>query len=213
MAKKGFGKAVALAVVAGAAAAGISYFRKYQLFNKELDEEFHDFEDEEPDGPVPDNTMNRKYVSLNANKDELIVAAGDMLHAAKDVAGAAKNVMKDAAAIVADTTREAMNAAADKITFSDDSDDFEDDFEDAVEDAVEDAAEKAAEVVTHVAKAVAEAGNEAVKKACCTNASAEEKTAQEADLSEKEEISSPDQSIEIAVDTEAAVNEDNQKEP
>lgn len=112
MAKKGLGKFVMLAAVAGAAAAGISYFRKYQSFNKELDEDFHDFEDEE-DAPVPDSTMTRNYVSLHADKDEFLVAAGDMLNAAKDVAGAAKNVMKDAAAIVADTTREAMGAAAD----------------------------------------------------------------------------------------------------
>ena len=104
MAKKGLGKFVMLAAAAGAAAAGISYFRKYQSFNKELDEDFHDFEDEE-DTPVPDSTMTRNYVSLHADKDEFLVAAGDMLNAAKDVAGAAKNVMKDAAAIVADTER------------------------------------------------------------------------------------------------------------
>lgn len=41
MAKKGLGKFVMLAAAAGAAAAGISYFRKYQSFNKELDEDFH----------------------------------------------------------------------------------------------------------------------------------------------------------------------------
>ena len=37
MSKKGFGKLIALTAVAGAAAAGISYFKKYQSFNKELD--------------------------------------------------------------------------------------------------------------------------------------------------------------------------------
>jgi len=112
MSKKGMGKLVVFATIAGAAAAGISYLTRYHSFNKELDEDFHDFEDEE-DGPVPDSTMNRNYVSLHANKDELLTAAGDMLSAAKDVAGAAKNVMKDAAAIVADTTREAVSAASD----------------------------------------------------------------------------------------------------
>ena len=44
MAKKGFGKFVVLAAAAGAAAAGISYLRKYKSFNDELEEEFHDFE-------------------------------------------------------------------------------------------------------------------------------------------------------------------------
>lgn len=112
MSKKGMGKLLVFATVAGAAAAGISYLTRYHSFNRELDEDFHDFEDEE-DGPVPDSTMNRNYVSLHANKDELLTAAGDMLSAARDVAGAARNVMKDAAAIVADTTREAVSAASD----------------------------------------------------------------------------------------------------
>ena len=112
MSKKGMGRLVVLAAVAGAAAAGVSYLTRYHSFNRELDEDFHDFEDEE-EGPVPDSTMNRNYVSLHANKDELLTAAGDMLNAARDVAGAAKNVMKDAAAIVADTTWEAVTAASD----------------------------------------------------------------------------------------------------
>ncbi len=47
MAKKGFGKVLAVATVAGAAAAGISYLKKYRSFNKELEEEFHDFEGED----------------------------------------------------------------------------------------------------------------------------------------------------------------------
>lgn len=117
MAKKGFGKLVTLAAFAGIAAAGISYMKKYQSFSKELDEDFHDFEDED-EAPVPDNTMNRKYVALNADKDELLVAAGDMLNAAKDAAGAAKNVIKDAASIVADTTRDAVSAAADTTSYT-----------------------------------------------------------------------------------------------
>ena len=112
MSKKGMGRLVVLAAVAGAAAAGVSYLTRYHSCNRELDEDFHDFEDEEA-GPVPDSTMNRNYVSLHANKDELLTAAGDMLNAARDVAGAAKNVMKDAAAIVADNNRAAVTAASD----------------------------------------------------------------------------------------------------
>ena len=63
MAKKA-GKILALAAVAGAAAAGISYFTKYRSFNKELDEDFRDFEEGDEDNPVPDSTMNRNYVSM-----------------------------------------------------------------------------------------------------------------------------------------------------
>ena len=46
MAKKNFGKFLALAALSGAVAAGVSYFLKYQSFHKELDEDFHDFEGE-----------------------------------------------------------------------------------------------------------------------------------------------------------------------
>lgn len=130
MAKRGFGKLVVLAAAAGAAAAGISYLRKYHSFNKELEEEFHDFEgedeedyfdeDEEEDvTPEPEEKAaknpdtSRKYISLNASTDELKVAAKDMVSAAGSMADAAKNVLKDAAAIISDTAMEAASAARD----------------------------------------------------------------------------------------------------
>ena len=116
MAKKGngFGKLVAFATIAGAVAAGISYFTKYKSFHKELEEDFHDFEDDGNDDISKiDSTMNRNYVSLHADKDEFKVAAADMADAAKDAAPAAKNLVKDAANIVNSTAREAASAVAD----------------------------------------------------------------------------------------------------
>ena len=116
MAKKGngFGKLVAFATIAGAVAAGISYFTKYKSFHKELEEDFHDFEDDGNDDISKiDSTMNRNYVSLHADKDEFKVAAADMADATKDAAFAAKNLVKDAANIVNSTAREAASAVAD----------------------------------------------------------------------------------------------------
>ena len=116
MAKKGTGsgKLVAFATIAGAVAAGISYFTKYKSFHKELEEDFHDFEDDGNDDISKiDSTMNRNYVSLHADKDEFKVAAADMADAAKDAAFAAKNLVKDAANIVNSTAREAASAVAD----------------------------------------------------------------------------------------------------
>ena len=135
-----------LAAAVGAAAAGISYFTKYRSFSKELDEDFHDFEDDE-EPPVPDSTMNRNYVSLHADKDEFLVAAGDVLNAVKDAAGAAKNVVMDAAAIVTDTAKDAMNAAVDtaaaaRVNFT---------------GAAEDTADKAEDVTENLKEAVTEA--------------------------------------------------------
>ena len=159
MAKKAFGKLAALLTIAGAAAAGISYLTRYRSFNKELDEDFHDFEDED-DTEVPDSTMSRNYVSLHADKDEFLVAAGDMMNAAKDAASAAKNMVKDAAAIVADNTREAVSVAKDsaqKATVV--AEDTVEKAESAVEDAViktEDAIENAAETVSDAMEETAE---------------------------------------------------------
>ncbi|WP_252198410.1 hypothetical protein [Clostridium sp. MCC353] len=70
MAKKGLGKFVAFAAIAGVVAAGISYFTKYKSFHDELEEDFHDFEGEEDkDSEEPaDSTMSRNYVSLNPEK-------------------------------------------------------------------------------------------------------------------------------------------------
>lgn len=73
MAKKQFGKFITLAAVAGAAAAGISYFLRYKSFHKELDEEFHDFEDDfDCCEEAGDNssTATRSYVSLNPERTE-----------------------------------------------------------------------------------------------------------------------------------------------
>ena len=193
MAKKGLGKFVMLAAVAGAAAAGISYFRRYQSFNKELDEDFHDFEDEE-DSPVPDSTMTRNYVSLHADKDEFLVAAGDMIHAAKDAAGAAKNVMKDAAAIVADTTREAMGAAADtasRFSLDEEDDEIFEDEDDIME-----------EVPTE--KAPVEEADKAEE-----NTEAETEKAEEAE--ESKEAETPQDTVSVSIDTDAAMAEDGEE--
>ncbi len=130
MAKK-LGKVVALAAVAGAAAAGITYLKKARALDEELggatdgesmgeeatEEDFVE-EEEKAEGKnkeadSPKTSRDRNYVSLKANKDEFLVAAGDMLNAAKDVAGAMKNVVWDAANIVADSTRDTVSAAKD----------------------------------------------------------------------------------------------------
>lgn len=141
MAKKGngFGKFVAFATIVGAVAAGISYFTKYRSFHKELEENFHDFEDDGNDDISKiDSTMNRNYVSLNANKDELKVAASDMADAAKDAATAAKNLVKDAASIVGDTAKEAANAMAFTAKDMFDSTLEKEDTEEVTEDITED---------------------------------------------------------------------------
>ena len=47
MSKKRTGLWIAFGAVLGAAAAGISYYLKYKSFNDELEQDFHDYEEEE----------------------------------------------------------------------------------------------------------------------------------------------------------------------
>ena len=104
MAKKNMGKFVALAAVTGAIAAGVSYFLKYKSFNKELDEEFHDFEgevdDEEFDGTLPheDEVAERNYVTLGEKKAE------EAAEIVEEVAETAEEAIEEAATVIEEDT-------------------------------------------------------------------------------------------------------------
>lgn len=115
MAKKGWGKLVALAAVSGAVAAGVSYVLQYKTYHKELEKDFREFEEDEDseaneasaeDSSFESEKVNRNYISLTSSKDEFKVAA-------KDMAQATKNVLRDAGSLFSDTAHEAVSAAVD----------------------------------------------------------------------------------------------------
>lgn len=118
MAKKCIGKFLAFATLAGAVAAGVSYFLKYKSFNKELDEDFHDFEgdndEEEFDGSLPHEaeTMERTYVTLNDKKNEAKEAVKEAAQKTEDMAKAAVDAAKDTAEDLAEKTKETAETAA-----------------------------------------------------------------------------------------------------
>ena len=63
MSKKKSGLLIAFgAMLGGAVAAGISYYLKLKSFNDELDQDFHEYEEEEP---APERT----YITINSGKD------------------------------------------------------------------------------------------------------------------------------------------------
>ena len=73
MSKKKSGLLIALgAMLGGAAAAGISYYLKLKSFNDELDQDFHEYEEEETPSeekeekaePAPERT----YITINSGK-------------------------------------------------------------------------------------------------------------------------------------------------
>lgn len=157
MAKKKFGKFVALATVSGVIAAGISYFLKYKSFNSELDEDFHDFEgdDDEFDGELPhaSETPARTYVTLNEKKEEAADAVEEGVEKTADI-------VYDAADAVTDT----VEAAAKKVQ------DTAGDAAEKAEDAAGTASENAADMSELVKAAVTETA-EAVKNAVESNMS------------------------------------------
>ena len=111
MAKKNFGKFLALATISGAIAAGVSYFLKYRSFHAELDEDFHDFEgdDDDFDGTLPHESESapRNYVPLGEKKEE---TAKEVMEAAvnkaEDIAG---EVKEEVSQEVQDVKEEAAN--------------------------------------------------------------------------------------------------------
>lgn len=79
MAKKGLGKFVAFAAIAGAAAAGVSYVLQYKTFHKELEKDFREFEEDEEedsqeneeDHSFDPRKLNRNYISLASSRESL----------------------------------------------------------------------------------------------------------------------------------------------
>ena len=74
MSKKKSGLLIAFgAMLVGAVAAGISYYLKLKSFNDELDQDFHEYEEEEtPSEETEEKTEpapERTYITINSGKD------------------------------------------------------------------------------------------------------------------------------------------------
>ena len=69
MSKKNTGLLIALGAIAGAAAAGISYYLKYKSFNEDVEKDFHEYEDEDEMEEEAEasscDSSNRTYITLN----------------------------------------------------------------------------------------------------------------------------------------------------
>ena len=109
----GLKKLMFWATVAGAAAAGVSYILKYKEYQRELEGELKDFEDELSDYKTEDATANRKYTALKSTTDEFVTAAKDTANSAKGMANAATEMLKDVANIITDNVSAAGDVAKD----------------------------------------------------------------------------------------------------
>lgn len=119
MAKKNFGKFLALATISGAVAAGVSYFLKYRSFHAELDEDFHDFEgdDDDFDGTLPHEgeSVSRNYVPLGEKKEETAEQAPDAAQKAEEIAEEVKEEVSQAAEETKEDTAKVKESLSDAI--------------------------------------------------------------------------------------------------
>ena len=153
------GRLARLALVAGAAAAAVSYYRQYSEFHRDLDEEFHDYEEDgESDHASHTETPNRNYVSLNANRGEFTAAAQNTLEAAKGMVTSAAGMLKDVGNILADNLQAASGEKAAETQATAET------ATETVRETAEAAADSAAEEITSeniLAKSYAAAGSSA----------------------------------------------------
>ena len=80
------GLLIALGAVLGAAAAGVSYYLKYKSFSDEIENDFHDYEEEAAEEAVDEtfsiNDTNRTYISIDSNKSKTTDEAAEEIPAA-----------------------------------------------------------------------------------------------------------------------------------
>ena len=112
MSKKKSGLLIAFgAMLGGAVAAGISYYLKLKSFNDELDQDFHEYEEE--DSPSDENeekaenAPERTYITINSGKE--CSAAEGTCETAADSSSAAEGSAaneKTSSVVVEDDTEE-----------------------------------------------------------------------------------------------------------
>ena len=77
------GLLIALGAVLGAAAAGAGYYFKYKSFNKEIEKDFHDYEEDETEDTADEtlsfNDANRTYISIDSNKSKAVEATDEVV--------------------------------------------------------------------------------------------------------------------------------------
>lgn len=73
MSKKKTGLLIAFGAALGAVAAGLSYYLKYKSFSNEVNQDFHDYEEDDPvkdeqEEPVTCTDTGRTYITLDSGK-------------------------------------------------------------------------------------------------------------------------------------------------
>ena len=64
MSKKGWGKFVAFAAVAGAVAAGVSYVLQYKTYHNELEKDFREFEDNDEEADADASLIHGRRTAI-----------------------------------------------------------------------------------------------------------------------------------------------------
>ncbi len=192
MSKNKWGKLLVFAAVVGTTAAAVSYYLKYRAFNKELDEDFHDFEGdfEDDEDEEEANAPERTYVKLSQKtakaKEAIKGATGQAVNKAKNAATIVKETVKNVTDKAKNTGKEAAETAGEAAEkLADKAAETQETVAEAVQDTVEVVEEAAAEAADAGKEIVKDAADSVKKAAACAcedvtpAAEAEEKPAEE----------------------------------
>lgn len=113
MSKKKSGLLIAFgAMLGGAVAAGISYYLKLKSFNDELDQDFHEYEEDdsasEENEEESENAPERTYITINSGKDA--ETADDSVKEKTDAPAAAECPETDSSCKTAESSSAAETA-------------------------------------------------------------------------------------------------------
>lgn len=96
---------VTLTVISAAVAAAVTYVKQYTQFNKNLDDDFYDFEDEKEES-------DRKYTALKNSTDDFISSAKETANVAKGMLEPAKEIINEVSQIVVSKVKDVAGVSS-----------------------------------------------------------------------------------------------------
>lgn len=96
---------VTLTVISAAVAAAVTYVKQYTQFNKNLDDDFYDFEDEKEES-------DRKYIALKNSTDDFISSAKETANVAKGMLEPAKEIINEVSQIVVSKVKDVAGVSS-----------------------------------------------------------------------------------------------------
>ena len=111
-------------VFAGGVYAGIKYYEKYKKDHEELENDFSEYEEDDEQAFLAGDAQdfsdsvdpNKKYTSLNSNKDKFVEAAKNTFETAKGMVEPAKGMVKNIGEIISEKVDDSSVVAGDYVS-------------------------------------------------------------------------------------------------